>query len=143
MDLRFRPGRRGHDGGGRAQRAGEKVLPLYGVFNPTYAFIALWALLYVAIGSPHESFLATGTVWLPVLYLFIMALVFYGSSRFRLPAEPLLAVFAAAQLVALHRRVGGRMSAAIVGGTTALLLLVGVFAGPLKQLAKRWIIGAE
>ncbi len=119
-----------------------EVLPFYGVFNPTYSFIALWALLYLASGSWRGNALATGVVWLPVLYLFLMALVFYGSPRFRLPAEPLLAVFGAAQLVALRRRVGPQRSATIVGGTVAALLLVGAFAGPLKLIAKGWITGA-
>ena len=119
-----------------------EVLPFYGVFNPTYAFIAVWAFLYLVLSSWRDGLVATGAVWLPILYLFVMALLFYGSPRFRLPAEPFLAVLAAAQLVALPQTVGRRMAAAIVGVTVVLVLAVPAFAGPLKHLVKIWIIGA-
>jgi hypothetical protein len=119
-----------------------EMLPVYGMFNPTYAFIALWAFSYLVFVSPRDSFRATGAVWLPVLYLFVMALVFQGHPRYRLPAEPLLAVFAAAQLAALDWRVRWRTSAAAVGGTAAALFCVCVFAGPIRHFAKSLIVGA-
>ncbi|MFZ1058686.1 MAG: hypothetical protein WAP47_05795, partial [Candidatus Rokuibacteriota bacterium] len=113
-----------------------EILPFYGAFNPSYAFIALWAFVYVGFRFRQDSFLATGAVWLPILYLFGMALVFFGSPRYRLPAEPLLAVFAAAQLAVLDQKVGRRTSIAVAGGTAAFVLLVGAFAEPLKHFAK-------
>jgi hypothetical protein len=112
-----------------------EILPFYGAFNPTYAFIALWALMYLASRFRRESVL-TAAVWLPILYLFGMALIFYGSPRFRLPVEPLLAVFAAAQLVALDRRVGRRTSVALVAATVSCLLVVSIVAGPTKHFVK-------
>jgi 4-amino-4-deoxy-L-arabinose transferase-like glycosyltransferase len=118
------------------------ILPFYGVFNPTYAFIALWALSYVAFGFCRESVLATGAAWLPVLYFFAMGLVFEGIPRYRLPVEPLLAVFAAARLVSLDWRDRPRRSAAMVGGTVVFVFLLCAFAGPLKQFAKGWIMRA-
>lgn len=113
-----------------------EILPFYGVFNPTYAFVVLWALTYPLFHFRRESVLTTAAVWLPVLYLFGMALLFYGSPRFRLPAEPLLAVFAAAHLVALDRRVGRRTSMAVVVATVSSLLIVSIVAGPIKVLFK-------
>jgi 4-amino-4-deoxy-L-arabinose transferase-like glycosyltransferase len=120
-----------------------EILPFYGAFNPSYTFIALWAVIYLGFCFRWESFLATGAVWLPIFFLFGMALVFYGSPRFRLPAEPLLAVFAAVPLVALDRRVGRRTWAAMVGGTVVFLLLVYAFAGPLKHFARERIFAPE
>ncbi len=121
-----------------------EVLPFYGVFNPTYAFIAFWALLFAGLRIKGECSLLTWPTWptwLPILYLFGMALVFYGSPRFRLPVEPLLALFAGMGFATLDRRVGRRITLALATGAAAFLLLVCVFAGPLKHLAKGWIIG--
>jgi 4-amino-4-deoxy-L-arabinose transferase-like glycosyltransferase len=109
-----------------------EILPFYGAFNPTYAFVALWALMYLAFYFRRGSVLTTAAVWLPILYLFGMALIFYGSPRFRLPAEPLLALFAAAQLVAVDRRVGRRTAVALVVATASFLLIVSIVAGPIK-----------
>jgi hypothetical protein len=116
-----------------------EILPFYGVFNPTYAFLVLWTLAYVGFGRRPQDFVTTRAVWFPILYLFGMALVFYGSPRLRLPIEPFLAVFAAGQLVFLDWRVRRRTSATLVGGTIVFLLLVGAFAMPIKQFAKQRI----
>jgi hypothetical protein len=113
-----------------------EILPFYGVFNPTYAFIVLWALMYLAFHFRRESVLDTAAEWLPILYLFGMALIFYGSPRFRLPAEPLLALFAAAQLVALDRRVGRGTLMALVVATVSSVLIASIVAGPIKHFAK-------
>jgi hypothetical protein len=96
----------------------------------------------VAFGFCRESVLATGAAWLPVLYFFAMGLVFEGIPRYRLPVEPLLAVFAAARLVSLDWRDRPRRSAAMVGGTVVFVCLLCAFAGPLKQFAKGWIMRA-
>jgi 4-amino-4-deoxy-L-arabinose transferase-like glycosyltransferase len=118
-----------------------EILPFYGAFNPPYAFIAIWSLFYLALRWPRETSLPTWPAWLPILYFFGMALLFQGSPRYRLPVEPLLALFAAAGLVTLDRRVGRRTSVALAGGTMIFFLLVCAFAEPLKQLAKGWIFG--
>jgi hypothetical protein len=118
-----------------------EILPFSGAFNPTYAFIALWALLYLGIRFRRENLPPTWPAWLPILYLFGMALLFHGSPRYRLPVEPLLALFAAAGLATLDRRVGRRTSVALAGGTMVFLTLVCAFAEPLRHLAKGWIFG--
>jgi 4-amino-4-deoxy-L-arabinose transferase-like glycosyltransferase len=118
-----------------------EVLPFYGIFNATYAFIAVWGAVYLAIGGRRCDVGVIAAVWLPVLYLFGMALVFYGCPRFRLPVEPLLAVVAGAGLAAARQRLGGPVSARLVGGTMVALLVVGAIAGPVKQLAKAVIQG--
>ncbi len=118
-----------------------EILPFYGAFNPTYAFIALWSLIYVVLRLPPENSPPTWPAWLPIPYFFGMALLFQGSPRYRLPVEPLLALFAAAGLATLDRRVGRRTSVALAGGTMVFLLLVSAFAEPLKHLAKGWIFG--
>ena len=118
-----------------------EILPFYGAFNPTYAFIAIWSLVYVALRLPREPSSPTWPAWLPILYFFGTALLFMGSPRYRLPVEPLLALFAAAGLATLDRRVGRRTSVALAGGTMVFFLLVAAFAEPLKHVAKGWIFG--
>ena len=118
-----------------------EILPFYGAFNPTYAFIAIWSLIYVVLRLPSENSPPTWLAWLPIPYFFGMALVFHGSPRYRLPVEPLLTLFAAAGLASLDRRVGRRTSLALAGGTMVFLLLVCAFAEPLRHLAKGWIFG--
>jgi 4-amino-4-deoxy-L-arabinose transferase-like glycosyltransferase len=117
-----------------------EILPVYGAFNPTYAFIAIWSLVYVAVRRPFEKSLPAWPAWLPILFLFGMALLFHGSPRYRLPAEPLLALFAAMGLVTLDRRVGRRNSTALAGGTMVFLLVVCAFAEPLRHVAKGWVV---
>jgi hypothetical protein len=120
-----------------------EVLPFYGVFNPTYAFLGLWAFIYLGLRVKHEeAALPTWPAWLPIVYVFGMALVVQGSPRYRLPVEPLLAVFAAAALVTFYRRAGRRAFTALVTGTVGGLLLLYVFADPLRSVAKSWISGA-
>ena len=116
-----------------------EILPFYGAFNPTYAFIGLWALGYMGFRAGRKNSLRTWPAWLPILYVFGMALVVQGSPRYRLPVEPLLAVFAAAALVTLYQRAGRRTVTALVGGTASALLFVYLFAGPVKHIAKSWV----
>ena len=117
-----------------------EILPFYGAFNPTYAFIAIWSLFYVAVRLPAENSPPAWPAWIPILYFFGMALLFHGSPRYRLPVEPLLALFAATGLATLDRRVGRRTSVALAGGTMVFLLVVCAFAEPLRHLAKGWIL---
>lgn len=118
-----------------------EILPSYGAFNPTYAFIAIWSLVYVALRLPRETSSPTWPAWLPILYFFGTALLFIGSPRYRLPVEPLLTLFAAAGLASLDRRIGRRPAAALAAGTMVFFLLVAAFAEPLKHVAKGWIFG--
>jgi hypothetical protein len=120
-----------------------EILPFYGAFNFTYAFVGLWALGYIALRAGRKSALPTWPAWLPIIYVFGMALVIQGSPRYRLPVEPLLAVFAGAALVTLFRRAGRGTFTGLVAGTGSALLLVDVLAGPAKHIVKSWISGAS
>jgi len=72
-------------------------------FNPTYFLIALFALVGVRAAWRADRRWLTLLV-LPLVYLIVMALPFYGSPRFRLPVEPLLAPIAAVGVMELWRR---------------------------------------
>jgi 4-amino-4-deoxy-L-arabinose transferase-like glycosyltransferase len=117
-----------------------EVLPSYGAFNPTYAFIVLWALLFLGLRFRQKNLPPSWPAWLPILYLFGMALLFYGSPRLRLPVEPLLALFAAAGLATLDQRVGRWRAVTLASGTMVFFLLVAVFAEPLRNFSRGWII---
>ncbi len=71
-------------------------------FNPTYFLILLLALAGArAVWTDDRRWLVALT--LPLAYLIVMTLPFYGSPRFRLPVEPLLAPIAAVGLLRLAR----------------------------------------
>ncbi len=113
-----------------------ELLPRYGTFNPTYAFTAGLAFAWLILGGgdrPRRR--DVWFVWLPVLFLFVMALVFHGSPRYRLPAEPLLAVLAALGVAEGTRRWGARRTAAGLLGVAGLCLLATVFSDPLRAWA--------
>ena len=121
-----------------------EILPFYGAVNPTYLFVGLWALVYVGLRLTHKwrrDEVPTWPAWLPIVYLFVMAMVVQGTPRYRLPCEPLLAVFAAAALAAIGREVSRRTMVALVSGTVGGVAVAQVLAGPLKSLAKSWISG--
>lgn len=120
-----------------------EILPWYGAFNPTYAFILIFAGLFVlrqARGRdpPRPS---SWPCWLPVAYVFLMALVFYGSPRFRLPVEPFLAVFAGAGLAGRADREGAGRALAEAGVLAALLVAFGLAVEPLKDVLRGWVVG--
>lgn len=87
-------------------------------------------------GGVADTLRAAWPLWLPVAYLFAMALVFYGSPRFRLPIEPLLAVGAAAALARLARARGRGPAVRWAVVTAACALALTVAAGPLKAAAR-------
>jgi 4-amino-4-deoxy-L-arabinose transferase-like glycosyltransferase len=124
-----------------------EILPVYGAVNPTYLFVGLWALGYAGLrlarrwSGRRADEMPTWPAWLPIAYLFVMAMVVQGTPRYRLPCEPLLAVFAAAALAAVGREVSRRTMVALVSGTLGGVAVAQVLAGPLKSLAKSWISG--
>ena len=121
-----------------------EILPVYGAVNPTYLFVGLWALVYAGLQLTHKwrpNEVPTWAAWLPIAYLFAMAMVVQGTPRYRLPCEPLLAVFAAAALAAIGREVSHRTMVALVSGTVGAVAVAQVLAGPLKSVAKSWISG--
>jgi hypothetical protein len=73
------------------------------VWNLTYLITAVLSL--VGLGQAWRRYRELTLLWLlPILYLTVMALPFYGSPRFRLPAEPLLTPLAALGVLALRAR---------------------------------------
>ncbi len=121
-----------------------EILPIYGAVNPTYLFVALWALVYAGLTLTHRrrgDEVPTWPAWLPIAYLFVMAMVVQGTPRYRLPCEPFLAVFAATALTAIGREVSRRTMVALVSGTAGGVAVAQAVAGPLKSLAKSWISG--
>jgi 4-amino-4-deoxy-L-arabinose transferase-like glycosyltransferase len=72
-------------------------------FNATYFVVALLSLfgLRAAWQRDRRYLIALG---LPLVYLIVMTLPFYGSPRFRLPCEPLLVPVAALGLLRLRKR---------------------------------------
>jgi 4-amino-4-deoxy-L-arabinose transferase-like glycosyltransferase len=115
-----------------------EILPIYGVFNPTYAFIGFWAFVYgVRRVRQRPQLLATAPAWLPIVYFVAVALVFYGSPRFRLPMEPLLAMFAAAELILLSERLGARRAVAVVTATVCCSGILFFAVVPLKDYVKQ------
>jgi 4-amino-4-deoxy-L-arabinose transferase-like glycosyltransferase len=72
------------------------------VFNVTYFAIAVLALLGARAAWRHDPHL-TALLILPLAYLVVLCFPFYGSPRFRLPAEPMLTPLAAFGAVWLAR----------------------------------------
>lgn len=62
-----------------------------GVYNFQYAFFlpfSLWGMFLLA-----RQIYKYGPLYIPIIYIFLMCLLFYGSPRFRMPAEPYLIIF--------------------------------------------------
>jgi 4-amino-4-deoxy-L-arabinose transferase-like glycosyltransferase len=111
-----------------------EVLPIYGGVNPTYLLCAAWAgafLLVLGGGRRAEAW----PLWLPLAYVLLAAIVFYGSPRLRAPVDPLLAALAAGGIVELARRRGAGRARAAVLATGVGALAVAALAAPLKAVA--------
>jgi hypothetical protein len=110
-----------------------EVLPLYGAVNPGYLLAALWAAAFLLrLGAGRRA--AAWPLWLPLVYVGLAALVFYGSPRLRAPTDPLLAALAAGAIVELARRRGRRSATTAVVASGAGALAVAALAVPLKAL---------
>ena len=106
-------------------------------FNPVYGVVLLTAL-WAGWKKLRTSDMAKASGWV-ILYFVLMALVFYGSPRFRLPFEPLLIVFSAIGMVDLYRqgnRGGGRY---LLGAILGLNLLFYLLANPLIRWVKPYL----
>ena len=117
-----------------------EILPRYGTFNPTYAWTVVLAALFLWLGyqgGPRRRDL--WPVWLPVAFLFAMALVFHGSPRYRLPAEPFLAVLAAAGVRAAVRRWGGAGATRRLLTLAALCVVATAASDPLRTWVGSWV----
>lgn len=117
-----------------------EILPRGGLPDPVYAFMLLWACVgaWMVVRTPalRGGVLAAWPLWLPVAYSFAMALVVYGSPRFRMPLHPLLAVAAAAALARVAATHGRRSAVRWAGATAGALLVAALAAEPAKALLK-------
>jgi len=117
-----------------------EILPRYGTFNPTYTFELIWSVILVwLLWRAHDARARVRDawpLWLPIAYLFVLAMVFYGSPRFRLPVEPLLTLGAAAGLARLGRMRGVGAAVRWALSTAVLVLLLTAAAGPLRAAAR-------
>ena len=118
-----------------------EILPRYGMFNPTYAWTVLLALLFMATGHRSDPTRRRHLwpVWAPVLFVFGMALLFHGSPRYRLPIEPLLAILAASGVSALVERVGTRRTLWTLSGLASTCLIATVLSDPLRAWVGAWV----
>ena len=94
---------------------------------------AAWALAGPGRGAALRN---TWPLWLPVAYMFALALVFYGSPRFRLPVEPLIALGAAAGLLRLRTRVGPDRTWAMALISVVVVAVLAAAAGPAKAVVR-------
>lgn len=69
----------------------------YGVYNFMYGFIFPFFVygIFITLDRLRELL----PIYLPVIYAFIIALITYGSPRFRLPIEPYLIIIASAGII--------------------------------------------
>lgn len=118
-----------------------ELLPWYGALNGTYLWIVLVGGLGLFLAPVRTAAVRHWPVLLPVVYLFGMGLVFHGSPRYRLPAEPLMAMVTAASVVAYTRR-WGRAKTGLLLGTLALgVLAAALFSEELRALVRPWVSG--
>lgn len=119
-----------------------ELLPWYGVLNGTYLWMVLVCGVGLFLAPVRKAARRHWPVLLPLVYLFGMGLVFHGSPRYRLPAEPLLAIVAAASVIALTGR-WGRGRAGLLLGTLALAVLAAaVYADVLRAIVRPWVSGS-
>jgi len=72
-----------------------------GVYNAMYGFIILFAIAAILKCVKIKKVM---TVLAFIFYFQLMAFIFYGSPRFRMPIEPFLIIFAASGLVGFFER---------------------------------------
>jgi 4-amino-4-deoxy-L-arabinose transferase-like glycosyltransferase len=111
-----------------------EVLPFYGVVNPVYLAAVGWAITFFVLAGLGRRAVAW-PLWLPLAYVAVVALVFYGSPRMRAPVDPLIEACAAAAIVETARRRGTRFAWTAVAATVSAVAVITVGAAPLKALA--------
>jgi len=120
-----------------------EILPRYGAFNPTYVLILVLAVGWLLTAPGVRRGDRVLAVWGPVAYFLVMALLFYGSPRFRLPVEPLLALPAGAFLDRRIAEGGVRRALLEVGGLAVALALATLGAGWARAVVGGWLRGGS
>ncbi|MEQ8329601.1 MAG: glycosyltransferase family 39 protein [Longimicrobiales bacterium] len=119
-----------------------EIGPVYGAFDPAYAFVALWALVALVLvvrdaERRRGRLRRTWPLWSTVAYVQGMAWLFYGSPRFRLPLDLLLAVAAAAGLLLTARAVGRGRTWAWAVTSVAVLGALAAASDAVRRLGGR------
>lgn len=104
-----------------------------GIWNATYAFILPFALMGMWLSRRRAG--AARWLWLVFGYFVVMAVVLYGSPRFRLPVEPCLLIWAGVGLEWLLRRCADRRLQVVGLAGAYLAVNVGLMgvSQPLKH----------
>ncbi len=115
---------------------GERFLRFWYFFRPSYNFFFALVLPFFLFGfyryGLRPPFLLS-SIFITISTV-VFSAVLYGSTRFRLPLEPLFIAYAAAFLTAAWSRWGPRRWAAIVSSVLALNTLVWWREETLRQL---------
>lgn len=105
-----------------------------GVYNFMYGFVMPFFILGIFINKRFRELLP---VYLPILYGFFMALVFYGSPRFRLPVEPYIIIISAAGITGFIQRFSRKfIPVLLIAGCFVLNLCFYINSYEVKLFAK-------
>lgn len=105
-----------------------------GVYNFSYGFMLpffIWGIL-AGIRKWQKYFL----LYLPILYFQIMALLLYGSPRFRIPCEPFIIIFSSIGIMLFFQKFSKKI---IPGALLAIFLLLNVSAYFYSPLLKDYL----
>lgn len=106
-----------------------------GVLNFVYFFSIPFFVAGLIAGRGRGE--GASCLYLALIYFFAMAILTYGSPRFRLPVEPLLLIFAALGLVCLFRRSKRKLvDSATVLGYFGLSLFLYFYSSQVKAASK-------
>ena len=108
-----------------------------GVYNFMYVFI-LPFFIY-GIFSTFKRFNELLPIYLPIIYSFLIALITYGSPRFRLPIEPYLIVLASAGISYFINRFSRKVYPVLLTGGYFFLNLFFYFISPSVKIFVREI----
>jgi 4-amino-4-deoxy-L-arabinose transferase-like glycosyltransferase len=92
-----------------------------GVFNFQYMFILPFS--FFGIFLLMRRFSQYAPLYIPILYLFLMSLMFYGSPRFRMPIEPFLIIFFAAGIARFFKVFSNKSIPFLIAGSYACVTI--------------------
>lgn len=90
-----------------------------GVYNFQYMFMLPFAFLGMFLLL--KRFDCAAGLYIPIAYIFLMSLVFYGSPRFRMPAEPFLIIFFAAGIFRFFEKFSNRYIPSLIVASYAFM----------------------
>jgi len=102
-----------------------------GSYNISFGFMLpffIWAFL-VNIRKWRHYFL----LYLPLFYYQAMALIFYGSPRFRVPCEPFIIIFAAMGIIYFFQKFSSRIIPSLLVSMFLLMNVAGFLYAPLLK----------